>query len=146
MPVCLSVQDIITEVSGADPAHPAGAKMSNNIYVIPGTSRTVSIRDAAYYCVGEVLSGIDGGRARIKDVIEEINKLFLEHNPLGWVTTNKQKRAEDTGGFKPLALLKIGKAAPPADPGRWVMKPTFCVAHDDELVLLGDGDSDNETV
>ena len=49
-----------------------------------------AIRDAANYCVREVLSGIDGGRARIKDVIDDINELFLEPNPLGWVTTNKQ--------------------------------------------------------
>ena len=138
------MQDII-EVSGADPAaaHPTGARMSNNIYVIPGTSHRISIRDTAYYCVGEILSGIDGGRAKIKNVIDKVNRLFLEHNPDGWQTTNPQKRAP-AGGFTISALRRIGKAAPPAAPGRWAMKPTFLV-DDDELVLLDDGDSDNET-
>jgi hypothetical protein len=92
--------------------------------------------------VGEVLSDIDGGRAKIKDVVGDINLAFLAHNPDGWDTKNPQKR-DPTGGFTVPALKKIGKAAPPANPDRWSMKPTFYVAADDEMVLLGD-DSDNE--
>lgn len=96
----------------------------------------VSIRDAAYYYVGVVLYGIDGSRAKIKDVIDKINKIFLEHNPEGWQTTNAQKRAPD-GGFTVSALRRIGHAPPPAAPGRWTMKPTFRVGDDaDELVLI----------
>ena len=129
--------------TAAAPAAAAGARRSNNLYRIPGTSRLVSIRDAAYYCVHEVLSGIDGGRAKIKDVIDDVNEIFLEHNPEGWQTANPQKRAED-GGFTVTALRRIGKAAPPANPERWSMKPTFYVEDGDEMVLLADGDSDNE--
>ena len=140
-------------MSGVDPsaaaaapaaAAGAGARRSNNLYRIPGTSRLVSIREAAYYCVGEVLSGIDGGRAKIKDVLDGVNKIFLEHNPDGWDIVNHQKRAP-SGGFTISALRSFGKAAPPAKPDRWAVQPTFCVEDDDdELVLLVDGDSDNE--
>ena len=129
--------------AAAAPAAAAGARRSNNLYRIPGTSRLVSIREAAYYCVGEVLSGIDGGRAKIKDVIVDINDTFLEHNPDGWDIINHQKRAP-SGGFTISALRSFGKAAPPAKPDRWAVQPTFCVEDDDELVLLVDGDSDNE--
>jgi hypothetical protein len=114
-------------------------RLSNNIYTIPGVPHQVSIRDTGYYCVREVLSRIEGGRAKIKDVIDKINKIFLEHNPDGWQTKNKQKRAGD-GGFTTSALRRVGKAAPPAAPGRWAMKPTFRVDDDDadELVLIRD--------
>jgi hypothetical protein len=124
-------------------------RMSNNIYTIPGASHQVSIRDAAYYCVGEVLPGIDGGRAKIKDVIDKINKIFLSYNPDGWNTKNPQKRAPK-GGFTVPALRRIGKAPPPANPGRWAMKPTFRVGGDDELILIraddrAAADDDDET-
>lgn len=109
-------------------------RLSNNIYSIPGASHPVSIRDAAFYCVGDVLHGIDGGRAKIKDVIEDINEIFLSYNPEGWATVNTQKRAEN-GGFTIPALRRIGKAPPPANTGRWAMKPTFRV-EDDELILI----------
>ena len=108
-----------------------GSRLSNNIYRIPGASRLVSIRDAAYYFMGEVLSRIDGGRAKIKDVIDGVNKIFLEHNPDGWQTANPQKRAP-SGGFTISALRHIGKAAP----GRWATKPTFCVDDNDLVVVI----------
>ena len=112
-----------------------GSRLSNNIYRIPDTSRLVSIRDAAYYFVGEVLSGIDGGRAKIKDVLGDVNKIFLEHNPDGWQTANSQKRAEDNGGFTAYGLCFLGRAAPPAKPDRWAVQPTFRL-DDNELVML----------
>ena len=118
-----------------------GSRLSNNIYVIPGTSRKVSIRDAAYHCVGDVLSCI-GGRAKIKDVIYDINELFLEHNPEGWLTANAQKRAAD-GGFTAYGLRFLGRAKTPAKPERWAVKPTFRL-EDDELVLLDDNESGQE--
>ena len=119
-----------------------GSRLSNNIYVIPGTSRKVSIRDAAYHCVGDVLSCI-GGRAKIKDVIYDINELFLEHNPDGWQTTNTQKRAED-GGFTAYGLRFLARAKTPAKPERWAVKPTFRLEDDDELVLLGDEQEESQ--
>ena len=139
--VCVCVQGALPAAPVSAAAEEGKGRMSNNIYVIPGASHPVSIRDAAYYCVGEVLSGIDGGRAKVKDVIDKINKIFLTHNPGGWQTTNPQKRAKD-GGFTTSALRRIGKAAPPANPGRWAMKPTFC-ADDNELVFIHPASSDN---
>ena len=119
-----------------------GSRLSNNIYQIPGTSRLVSIRDAAYHFVGDVLSGIVGGRAKVKDVIDDVNEAFLALNPDGWLTTNPQKRAED-GGFTAYGLCFLGRAAPPANPDRWVVQPTFRL-DDNELVLLGGNEASVE--
>ena len=132
-----ALQDI--DLPGAEAI---GSRMKNNIYRIPGTSREVSIRDAAYFFVGEVLASIDG-RVYINDVIHDINEAFLEHNPGGWVTTNPHKRSKKDGGFTVAAIRKIGKAPPPASAERWAMKPTFRVVDKDEMVLL-DVDSDND--
>lgn len=129
----------------ADPAAPAvGARLSNKLYVVPDVDHKVTISEAAHKYVGDVLSGIDGGRAKIKDVIDDINEIFLEHNPKGWEgTKNKQKRAPD-GGFTASAIKKIGKQAP-ANPERWSVKPTFYYdTEHDEIALLND-DSGNET-
>lgn len=112
-------------------------KNPNNVYAIPGTSRLVSIREAAYYFVGDVLSDIVGGRAKVKDVVDDVNENFLAHNPKGWDTTNTQKARESDGGFTVYGLRFLGRAAPPAKPERWAVQPTFYL-DDDELVLLGD--------
>lgn len=115
-----------------------GGRLANNLYVIPGSSRPASIREAAYHFVGDVLSTIEGGRAKVKDVINDINKAFLEHNPEGWQTLNDQKRAE-SGGFSVYGLSFLGRLAPPAKPDRWAVQPTFRM-EENELVLLREGD------
>lgn len=115
---------------------PEGRSRSNEQYSIPGMERKISIRDAAYYYVGQVLSISPGGRAPIKDVVGPANQLFLRYNPGGWKTKNRY-RADQIGGFTAAGLKHIGQQADPkARKGRWTQARTFRVEEGDTDMLI----------
>ena len=120
-----------------------GSRQSNNLYKVPGSSRPSSIRDAAYYFVGEVLSTV-GGRAKVDDVLDDVNEAFLAVNPGGWATTNTQKASAE-GAFTAYGLRFMARAKAPAKPERWAVRRTFRL-EDDELVLVGEGEDEDATV
>lgn len=104
----------------ARPSEDHDKKVANKIYVIePGKLDTIKV--AASHFVKDVLDEIPGGRAKITDILDEVNKRFIALNPRGWVGTSTDYGFRDDKGCFTVAGLrrqanvkeqKAGKSAP----------------------------------